>query len=139
MGSPFIQADADAPVSMEWQGEKWQGSCGAFTATFNNEGVITALRNAEPLEVTLKDAEILITSSRGEALYGYLRAFTKACLPDVTIIQLKVTQAEVGSSGSFLTCEGAIRTVTGPTALWCSWNLSCVSYPSACWIRRSAR
>ena len=106
MGSSFIQADADAPVSMEWQGEKWQGSCGAFTATFNNEGVITALRNAEPLEVTLKDVEILITSSRGEALYGYLRAFTKTCLPDVTITQLKVTQAEVGSSGSFLTCEG---------------------------------
>ena len=80
MGSPFIQADADAPVSMEWQGEKWQGSCGAFTATFNNEGVITALRNAEPLEVTLKDAEILITSSRGEALYGYLRALPRpAC------------------------------------------------------------
>ena len=106
MRSPFVQADMDKPVSMQFQGGKWQGTCGEFTVTMNSEGVITSFYNALPLKMTLKDADMLLSVHQGETVYEYLRAFTKACLPDVTITQLQVTQEQVGSSGCFLTCEG---------------------------------
>lgn len=106
MQSDFIQAENSAAVTVEQQSGKWTCEAGGFSATFNGEGVITALRNATPLEATLKQVSSGIDIKGQETLYEYLRAFIKTCLPDVSIDQMAMIEEQSGSSGSFVVCEG---------------------------------
>ncbi len=103
--SEFIQAES-SQATVEFVGGRWHGTAGGFTATFNGEGVITAFYNATPLEITLKEAGQALTYDQNEALYAYVRAFMKACMPDVSIDHMRVVQDYTGSSGYFITCEG---------------------------------
>lgn len=103
--SPFIQAEHRTP-SVQWNGKAWEGTAGGFTVRFNREGVITSFRNETPLESTMKSKPLLLTNPQNEALYTYVRAFTKSCLPDVAITQMHLQQSQTSSSGCFITCDG---------------------------------
>lgn len=105
VNSPFVQGELEEPPVVQAETGGWHVRAGSITASFDQEGVITAYRNGGLLSGTLKAAPTWMESASAENMKTYLQAFANACLPDVAVDIVRLVQDRIGSAGRFLTFE----------------------------------
>lgn len=105
VNSPFVQGVPESPPVVQAEAGGWHVRAGSITASFNQEGVITAYRNGGLLSGTLKAVSPRMESVGCENMKTYLQALAGACLPDVAVDSFQLVQDRIGSAGRFLTFE----------------------------------